>query len=300
MIDCPQEIPMQPSRRSAMLAGAGAVSARLLTSQNGGALTAGQVVERIQKNVGVPWRSETVDTFKAGGAATPVKGIATTMMATLDVLKRASAAGRNFVITHEPTFYNHEDKTADLTGNPVYQYKADFIEKNGMAVWRFHDHWHSHHPDGIATGMAEELAWTQNADPRNPRQFTFPGITLGELARQMQSKLKIRTMRVVGDPALRVRTVAANWGYTSQQGGIQALSRPEVDVLVGGEAREWEVVEFADDAVAAGKQKGLILLGHIVSEQAGMKHCANWLKGFISEVPVEFIPAAEPFWRPKT
>jgi len=50
--------------------------------------------------------------------------------------------------------------------------------------------------------------------------------------------------------------------------------------------------------VTSGKKKGLIVLGHIPSEQACMVHCAEWLKGFITEVPVEFIAAAEPFWRP--
>jgi len=39
-------------------------------------------------------------------------------------------------------------------------------------------------------------------------------------------------------------------------------------------------------------------VGHVVSEQAGMKYCAEWLKGFVTEVPIEFIAAAEPFWRP--
>jgi len=290
---------IESTRRSLLLSGTGAVAAGLLSGQQSAApLTAGQVVERIQKNVGVPWRSETVDTFKAGGPDTRVAGIATTMMATLDVLKRAAAAGRNFVISHEPTFYSHEDNTSELGGDPTYQFKAEFIRKNGMAIWRFHDHWHAHRPDGIATGMAEELEWTKNADARNPRLFSFEGMTLADLAKQMKSKLNVRAMRVVGDPGLRVRTVAANWGYANQMGGIRSLARPEVDVLVVGEAREWEVVEYADDTVAAGKQKGLIVLGHIVSEQAGMKYCARWLKDFVSEVPVEFIAAAEPFWSP--
>jgi hypothetical protein len=29
-----------------------------------------------------------------------------------------------------------------------------------------------------------------------------------------------------------------------------------------------------------------------------MKYCADWLRGFVGEVPVEFVPAEEPFWRP--
>ncbi len=287
---------MKPTtRRSFLMAGA---TAAALAQEAAAPLTAGAVVERIRKNVGVPWTTPTVDTFKVGGPETPVKGIAVTMMATLDVVERAAAAGRNFVITHEPTFYNHEDVTAPLAGDPTYRFKAEFLKKNGMAVFRFHDHWHARHPDGISTGMAEELGWTKRADPSNPRLFRFDSMSLGDLAREMQTKLNVRTMRVVGDPALPVRTVAANWGYASQMGGIHALELPEVDVLVAGEAREWEVVEYADDTVAAGRKKGLILLGHIVSEQAGMKYCTAWLKEFVSEVPVEFVAAREPFWRP--
>jgi hypothetical protein len=73
-------------------------------------LTARDVIERIKENIGVPWTEPTVDTFKDGDPATPVTGIAVTMMATFDVLRRASARGANLVITHEPTFYDHLDK----------------------------------------------------------------------------------------------------------------------------------------------------------------------------------------------
>src|SRR5580765_2640526 len=69
--------------------------------------TAREIVSAIQAHVGIPWMEKTVDTFKAGNPDTPVTGIAVTMMATLDVLKRAAASGQNLVITHEPTFYNH-------------------------------------------------------------------------------------------------------------------------------------------------------------------------------------------------
>src|SRR5580765_6864719 len=58
-------------------------------------LTAREVIARIQAHVGIPWQAETVDTFKAGNPDAPVTGIAVTMMATLDVLQRATAAGQN-------------------------------------------------------------------------------------------------------------------------------------------------------------------------------------------------------------
>ena len=113
------------------------------------------MIERIQKNLGVPWRTPTVDTLKAGGPDTPVQGIATTMMATFDVVQRAAKAGRNFVITHEPTFYNHEDTTSAFAADPVYTAKRAFLETHRMAVLRFHDNWHARRPDGIRTGMLQ-------------------------------------------------------------------------------------------------------------------------------------------------
>jgi hypothetical protein len=71
-----------------------------------------------------------------------------------------------------------------------------------------------------------------------------------------------------------------------------------VQVLVAGEAAEWETVEYARDAAAQGRHKALILLGHEVSEEAGMQYCAQWLKGILPEMPIEFIKAGEPFWAP--
>src|SRR5215469_14137513 len=96
-------------------------------------ITAREIVAAIQSQVGVEWKKDTVDTFKAGNPDTPVTGIAVTMMATMDVLERASAKGLNLVITHEPTFYSHLDTPEGLPENdPVWAEKRAFIEKHGM------------------------------------------------------------------------------------------------------------------------------------------------------------------------
>jgi hypothetical protein len=137
-----------------------AVSASLLMCSHAGAqqrpITAGQIISRIQSHVSVPWQPDTVDTFKAGNPDTPITGIAVTMMATLDVLERAAAAGDNLIITHEPTFFDHLDKATGLSAgenDAVLREKREFIEKHGLVIWRFHDHWHARNPDGIEVGM---------------------------------------------------------------------------------------------------------------------------------------------------
>src|SRR5512134_344131 len=111
----------QISRREFItLAAASAVTSRVsLYSQavsQPGPLTAEQIVERIKKNVGIEWKAQTVDTFKAGDPATVVKGIVTTAMPTMDVLKQAVKAGANFVITCEPTFYSRADNPSPPAG----------------------------------------------------------------------------------------------------------------------------------------------------------------------------------------
>ena len=264
-----------------------------------GSLTAREVVERIKTHVGVPWQPETVDTFKAGDPDTRVTGIAVTMMATFDVLQRAAAAGNNFVITHEPTFYNHLDHAEEIPqkeSDPVLAQKLAFIKEHNLVVWRFHDHWHARKPDGIEAGMVQALGWAAFQDKENPYLFTIPETTLEKIAVELKARLLLRTMRVVGDPAMKVSHVALSPGAAGMEREIRALEIPEVQLLISGESREWETVEYAADAVSEKKQKALIVLGHIPSEQAGMEECARWLKPLVPEVPVEFIPAAQPFW----
>jgi putative NIF3 family GTP cyclohydrolase 1 type 2 len=291
---------MHMTRRS-LLAGAAfvaAASARAANRQAAAPISAAEIINRIKSKVGIPWAEKTVDAIVAGTPDIRVQGIATTMMATLDVVQRAAAAGRNMVITHEPTFYSHFDTTEELRNDPTFERKRDFIAKHDMVVFRFHDHWHLMKPDGIATGMARELGWDKYADPASDKQFVLPATSLGDVVGTMRTRLNAHSMRVVGDPKLQVRRVAASWGYVSLWPDfIKVASRPDVELIVVGETREWELVEYVQDQIAAGAPKALIVLNHVVSEQAGMKYCAEWLAPIVPEVPVEFIAAQEPFWQ---
>jgi putative NIF3 family GTP cyclohydrolase 1 type 2 len=259
--------------------------------------TAREVVAAIQEHVGVPWQKETVDTFKAGNPDAPVTGIAVTMMATMDVLQRAAAKGQNLVITHEPTFYNHLDVPEGMAeSDPVWKEKREFIEKYGMVVWRFHDHWHRRKSDGILAGMVHAMGWEKYQQEENPYLFTMPERTLEALAAEVAKKLNSPVLRVVGEPGMRVTRIAFSPGSAGFVRETHALEMDNVEVLLVGETREWETVEYAADAVSEGKKKALIVIGHVPSEQAGMEECARWLRNFVKDVPIEFVAAKQPFW----
>jgi putative NIF3 family GTP cyclohydrolase 1 type 2 len=291
-------------RQFAHLAGASLAAAGLPAQ---GRLTAQQVVERIQKNIGVPWQAETVDGLKHGDSSTVVTGIATTAMATMDVLSRAVREKTNLVVTLEPVFFSRTDGQAPAASpaggrgmqgvapeDPVLVAKKEFLQKNGLVVFRFSDHWRTRTPDPFATGLAQTMGWKVGA---NPLRYEIPAVTIGALADSLAAKLKARAgIRVVGDPKTRVQRIAMLPGVSALAATVKAL--PECDLVLAGEVREWESVEYAQDALAAGQAKGLIMLGRVLSEEPGMNVCAEWLKKLIPEAPVRWLPAGDPYWRP--
>lgn len=297
-------------RRFTALSGTAALSIPPLAGQRV-VLTARQVVERIQKNIGTPWQAETLDTFKAGDPETPVKGIATTAMATMDVLRNAARDNANLIVTLEPTFFGRLDLQAPPAGSnapgrgqaglgsddPVYLAKKEFIRKNGLVVWRFSDHWRTRKPDPFAAGLGAALEWTRFQAGDDPFRYDLPEDTLGALADHLKRRLKARAgIRVVGDPQTRVRRIALLPGLSPLASSMKLL--PDADVILAGEVREWESVEYASDAVAAGQKKGMVLLGRVLSQDPGMNVCALWLKKLIPEAPVRWIPTGDPYWRP--
>ena len=264
-------------------------------------VTARDVVERIKRNAGVPWTEPTVDTYKDGDSTTRVTGIAVTMMATFDVLRRAQARGANLVITHEPTFYDHFDKLEPLESehDAVTAAKRAFIREHRMVVVRMHDHWHRRRPEPMSTNLARVLGWERYRSVESEFLYRLPETTLAGLAATIRRQLPAPTLRVVGDSSLRVTKIGVTPGAAGFDMQRRAFRSDDVEVLVIGEGREWEIVEYAADAVTAGQKKALIVLGHVPSEQDGMDAFARWLGTFVTEVPVTFVPTADPFWAPR-
>jgi len=263
-------------------------------------LKAGEVVSRIKANVGIPWRDTTYrDTFKIGGADTEVRGIATTMFCSFDTVKRAAEAGCNMIIPHEDTYWNDRDDISIVNGDPLYKTKVDFMKEHNIVIFRMHDHMHSQRPDFLYVGSARTLGLDAKYEtaPQSHR-FVIPETTLGALAADYQKRLGIRALRVVGNPNANVSRIQLGVGYATP-----AVNTPDVDVVVSGELQEtdgaFDSPEYVLDAVSLGVTKGWIMLGHNVSEEQGMLEMAQWLKGFIPEVPVQLIRSNEPFWAPK-
>jgi len=251
--------------------------------------TASSVIETIIKQTGSQPVPNTVDVIKAGDPQTPVKGIVTTMFATMEVLKKAVTMNCNLIIAHEPVFYNHRDETAQFKNDPVFLEKKKFIDDNKLVIWRFHDYIHRIQPDAIDYGMALKLGWLKYTDGKEVARFILPETILKHLVQTLKEVFPLNTFNVIGNPEMKLTRVAFSAGAPGSSAHFKLLEDNNVDVVIAGEVPQWETYEYVRDAVTQGRKKAIIFLGHVTSEEPGMEYCAQWLKGFIKGIPVNFV-----------
>lgn len=276
-------------------------------------VTVSEFLERIRRCVGSEWSDNTIDGLKAGRQSTVVKGIATTVWSTMEVLEEAAARNLNLIVTHEPTFWCDEDRAARFPGNRLAAAKQALIDDHELAILRFHDHGHLRQPDVFWDGLGRaihleayaDLPWNYGhalaslgALPEQQATYRIPARRLEVLFGDIRSALQVKTARVIGDPCLLVQSVALSPGLCGLEWAIKGLEK--ADLLIVGECREWEGVEYARDLVYSGARKALIVLGHAVSEEPGMAALGSWLGEVFPELRVEFVQAGEPFWPPHT
>ena len=275
-------------------------------------ITAEEIVKRMKNNVGVPWKDPSVDIFYSGKPDNVVTGVATTWTPSLDVLRRAIAAKKNMIITRESPYWLHETATPEFSGagapfsraqmasDPTYEFKQDFIAKNNVVIFRFFDNWNARKLDGQSRALMGALAWdkyrTGAVDSSSHAYFELPASSLEQLTTSIRRQLKVRAMRVLGDPQASVRRIALTHGFLLVPGLQEVLAGMDVDVVVTGEPVEWEALPYYEDWINASKGKAMIILGSEVSEEPGSGEVAAWMKSFLPEVPVDWLPVGEPFW----
>ncbi|SEO49062.1 Nif3-like dinuclear metal center hexameric protein [Paenibacillus sp. OV219] len=225
-----------------------------------------------------------------------VTGIAVAFTASQQVLEQAQQNGLNLIISHEGLFYSHHHQSyAKLieVKDPVYEAKLRTIAEHRLAVYCYHDGLHRQKVDGIMEGLLAELGWDAYVQEheRAASVVELPTCTVGELAEELKRKLGIRLVRAAGDLTMTCRRVGVLVGFRG--GGevaIPLFERHQLDAIVYGEGQEWETPEYVRDAYYGGRKKALLVLGHLESEQPGMKLLADRLSVRFPDVPVHYMP----------
>lgn len=257
---------------------------------------AADIINKIIEETGSAKIPNTVDIIKEGNPETPVIGIVTSMFGTMKVLKKAADMNCNLIIVHEPLYYNHLDETKWFQNDPVFLEKQKFIKDHNLVIWRFHDYIHDMKPDGILSGMEKKLGWKDYIVNNNLDQFILPETTLEKVLQDLKKVFPQNAFYVIGDPQMKLSKVRLAPGAPRSNYQITLLEKDDVDLLIAGEVPQWETYEYMRDAVEQGRKKAIVFLGHINSEEAGMEFCADWLKGFIKNIPIHFVESGSSFW----
>jgi putative NIF3 family GTP cyclohydrolase 1 type 2 len=258
------------------------------------------VVDTITRECKTPHFEKTCDLLIAGGWQSEVTGIATTFMATVDVIREAVSKGANLIITHEPTYFTGWDETDWLKDDPVYLEKLKLIRDNQINIWRFHDHMHITDPDLVYAGLIKELGWEEYRDPLEKHCFLIPKTTVKDLSEFLKDKLQVKISQIVGAVDGSVEQVGVlvgggSLGLGREEMPMELMRKANLDMIVCGEILEWTLPAYVRDASQLGMNKSLIILGHNRTEEVGMKYLPDWLKTLFPEMPVWFVEAGEPF-----
>ena len=271
-------------------------------------MTVQEIIDGIIKKTGVeplPYE-KTCDHLMTGSYDMEVTKIATSFMATVEVIQKAIDMGVNFIITHEPTWFTGVDSTEWLENDPIYIKKRKLIEDHNIAIWRFHDHMHMGKEDGIYRGYDTEFDWAKYKI-NNPKEhehfgvcYQIPEITLEGLCQYFKEKLDMQVIQIVGNPKMKVERVGVLVGGGSLGLGIEEtpmklMQTNQLDLLICGDITEWTISAYVRDAAALGMNKGMLVLGHERSEEMGMKHLGKWMKDITGDIEIQFIDAGEPF-----
>jgi putative NIF3 family GTP cyclohydrolase 1 type 2 len=257
-------------------------------------ITVQEVIDTILKEGGLTPLHDTVDTLKSGHANQLVTGIITTMFPTISVIEQAAKQGGNFIIAHEPIYYNHKDEANWVENNSVQKQKQRLLEQHKIAVWRFHDYCHSLKPDAITYGIAKKANWLPYYQS-GQMVLTIPPLSLSQLVQHLKSSLDIAHVRIIGNPEQACRRIALLPGAWGGQKQVAVVEEEKPDVLVVGEASEWETVEYVRDARSFGTKTALIVLGHSVSEEPGMEWLADWLRSKLTGTKITHLASGDPF-----
>ena len=230
-----------------------------------------------------------VDGFRAGDADVEVSGIVVTARASTAVLREAHRIGANIVITRQAFLGDSQDRPV-AKPEPALAAKIAFIEANRMAVLRLQDPRLGQEGRKITQAFASAVG-LREPKPGNPAHgLIYPNnaLTIGELISRIKAGGTTSTVRLVGDPGIRPRGIAFATETNRPNALAPLISRPDVGLLVAGEAHETETTAYVADAIALGQAKSLLLVGSIAMEEAPAKRLSEALPQ-ISKATVTYL-----------
>lgn len=224
-----------------------------------------------------------------------VSKVAVCMIATPEVLRKASEAGAEFLITHEPTFHDsiaHYKDGQTFLSDPVYLEKKKLIEQLDIPIYRFHDHSHFTEVDKIHAGFVKKLGLKGTFDGERKLTLESP-LPVCEIERLLAERLDLKHIRFIGQRNKTVKNISLCAGAWGDKCVYEQLNRPDIDLVICGEICEWSICEYVRDSAQLGIDKALFVLGHMSSERSGMEYVCDYINETMKGVTAVYIECGE-------
>ena len=212
--------------------------------------------------------------FLFGSGDGEVEGVLVSWMATVSAIRHAVENACNLIVCHEAlTFFDYFARFGATGREP---WSADrprlaLLEENGISVLRAHSTVDPTHvvPEfvraiGLPPAIRKGDVWSYHELPRT---------TLRELVARVREGMHMRSLRVTGDPEMRMTRVGTMVGGLGLDRHIDQWEKHlmplRVEVIVAGETNDF-AQRFAVDAGLA-----LIETCHSSSEEPGLKKLSD-------------------------
>jgi dinuclear metal center YbgI/SA1388 family protein len=207
-----------------------------------------------------------------GDESWPAKKVLTCLTLTEDVAKEAAGTGVGLVVSHHPLLFKAVKR---ITAETSEGRTLLTLLTAGIAVYSPHTAF-----DSAAQGINRRLAAKLGlSDIRPMRPFADESlagggrfgqlpkaISLSQFLEQVRSALKVEAVGYVGEPDMKVRTVAVACGSAAEF--LEDAARHDCDVLITGEARFHACLEARSRGVA------MVLAGHYATERPAVEELA--------------------------
>lgn len=229
------------------------------------------------------------DMYVAGDPETEVKGIAVAWMGYVQALEQAVALGCNVFITHEPTYYNHFDRDAEIFRFPEVAKKRQYIEEQGLVIIRCHDLWDQMKEIGIPDSWGQLLDFGRSIDGDDHiRVYDAGGRSAVEIAQQVAERTRPygqEAVQFMGPEDKIVHRLCTGTGAITP---FQTyLERFDADMAICTDDGIWY---WRDAAFAIDFEIPLVVVNHAVSEDIGMTQLAKHLQAAFPQIPIHNIP----------
>lgn len=249
--------------------------------------------------------AKTRDQILFGDANQECTGIITTCYCSMKVIQQAKLRHANLIICHESAFWNRGTTSEKLEKNETLVEKKRQLADSGIVVWRNHDYIHSGMPlepklytDGIFYGFMKIMGWEQYmiSSIDRPMVYDVPEQTAKELGEEIITKLHLQGIKVVGDPAIKIKRVMITEHILGEQDHriIERIEENQVDCVIALECIDFTVASYIKDSAEQGRNKILLAVGHFNVEEPGMNYLASQLPTMLQEeIPAHFVQSGD-------